>query len=203
MAVSRDRSQHFPVRFQQHPIQVITDVLLRHREVGLVQKPLQIGLGKLQRLLLRQFVDHREVGGGEGGENEAAAAAADGDFVAILRDRERDALRQGAADVQELPARHRDLPVSAGFDFSRCHELDLKVRCRDRKLSLFCRQEQVRENRHRLAPLDDADDGLKCSQQRFAFSTEFHLCTWYELMILMTVVVIEQRNSSGKALKID
>src|SRR5688572_10685515 len=37
MAVSRDRSQHLTVRFQQHSIQVITDVLLGHGEMGLVE----------------------------------------------------------------------------------------------------------------------------------------------------------------------
>ncbi len=84
MAVSRDRSQHFPVRFQQHSIQVIANVLLRHREVRLVQEAPEIRLREIQCLLLRQLIDDREIRGGEGGEHKAAFSCFERHLVAVL-----------------------------------------------------------------------------------------------------------------------
>ncbi len=143
----------------------------------LVQEPFEVRLRHANALLLRQLVDDREIAGGEGGEDKAAAACLDRQLFAILVQIDRHAFRQRAADVEQLAPRHRQAAIRSRLDLSFRDQLDLKVGCRHGQRSLVGRQQQIGEDRHRLSPFDHADDGLQGGEQAFAFGTEFHLCT--------------------------
>ena len=64
MAVGRDRLQRALGDDQQHAVQVVADVLLRHREFGRLQKPAELALRQRKRLhLILADADARVVGG--------------------------------------------------------------------------------------------------------------------------------------------
>src|SRR5207253_2454930 len=62
MPIGRDRSQRLPIRFEEQPVQVVANVLLRHREMRLVDEPAELALLETQRLLRIDLLDDREIG---------------------------------------------------------------------------------------------------------------------------------------------
>ena len=174
MAVSRDRSQRFRRRFQQKPVQVITDVLLRHREMRLLEQPLEVLLRQLQRLLRVDFLDRRELSRRQRRQREATLARPHRHPFAVEVERHLDAFRQRAADVEQLATRDRDFAVALHVHFGRCDQLDFEVRGRHRQPAALRRQQHVREDRHRLPAFHDADDGLQRAQDGFALGNDLH-----------------------------
>ena len=127
MSVGRHARSSFADSFEQHAVEVIAHVLLRHREMRLVEQPLEVLLRHAERLLGVDFLDRRKLGRRQGRQREAALAAPGRHALAFERQRDLGAFRQRAADVEQLAARHRDLTAALHVDVRRRDELDFEI----------------------------------------------------------------------------
>ena len=167
MAVSRDRSQRFPVRFQQHAVEVIADVLLRHREMRLVEQPLERGLRDGQCLLRTDVLDRREVAAGSVAsvkrllpERTVARSPSIETVTCAFSGNARtmsSSLRPGTVTS----------PACCSVTFGLRDQLDFEIRRRDRELLASADDQHVRQDRHRLPPLHHADDRLQAARGSF------------------------------------
>ena len=113
VAVGGDRPQHVVFQFHQHAVQVVADILHRHRERGFVQQGFQRQLVHFEALLPFVLLDAREVGRVQRIERVAAARRDDQHFVFVHGNGDRRAFRKHADDVQRLLHRHRERAVLA------------------------------------------------------------------------------------------
>ena len=64
MPVGGHRSQRQPLNLEQHAVQVVADILLRHGKVGFLQETQQFLARYLHGLLRVDVIDHRKFRGG-------------------------------------------------------------------------------------------------------------------------------------------
>jgi hypothetical protein len=105
MAVSRDRSQHFRRSFEQKAVQVVAHVLLRHREMGLVEQPLEILLGSCRvcSALISSTTGNSAAGSVDSVKRLLRARTSIRSPSEVQRDLD-GAFRQRAADIEQLAA---------------------------------------------------------------------------------------------------
>ena len=175
MAVRRDGPQELALRFQQHAVQVIADVLLRHREMRLVDQTTEIRLRYRDRLLGVDLIDHREFRGRQTREREAALAAFHGHAIRFRADGHLRAFGQRAKNIQQFTARDGDV---SGLDHLRVacgDEFNLEVRPRDAEAIVARHEQHIGQHRHGLAALNDADNALQGGENLFARRGQLHV----------------------------
>jgi hypothetical protein len=170
MPVGRDDAQLARVDHYQQAVQVVPNVLLRHRVLHEREHGFQLALRQLEchwRPLRRS--QPGKVLGRQRLELETALAAAH--LQALVRERHRDlaAFGQRAQDVEQLAGadRHR-LGLPGGLRSRGCADLDLDVGRDERESVVHTRDEDVREDRQRVAPLDDPGNRLQRFEQGLA-----------------------------------
>ena len=104
MAVGRDRLQRALGDDEQHAVQVVADVLLRHREFGRLEKPAEFALRQRQRLhLILADADARVIGRRQRLQVEARAAGAKRHAVGGAVDGQLRIIGKGAQEILQLP----------------------------------------------------------------------------------------------------
>ena len=169
MAVGGDRLQRALVDDQQHAVQVVADVLLRHRELDELEQRAQVLLRQRQRLqLLAAQADPRIVGGGERLQVEPRASGPDRHLVVADVDVERGVVRQRAQQILQLARADRDgLAVLARQRAVR-GDLHLEIRRRHVQAAVALFEQHVGEDRQRVPAFNDAGHGLQRFQERIA-----------------------------------
>ena len=170
VAVGGDHAQLAAFGDQQQAVEVVADVLLRHRVGHLGELALEgaladgePGAGVLGR------VQARVVGGGQGLELEAAAPGLDGEALVVERQRDLGGVGQGAQDVLQLARADGDRGVlAADVAAGGGADLDLDVGGEHRELVGVLLDEHVRQDGQGVALLDDAGDRLQRGQERIA-----------------------------------
>ena len=167
MAVGGNRLQRALVDHEQHAVEVIADVLLRHRELDRFQEPAQVALRQRQRLhLVLPLTDARVIGGGQRLQVEARAAGAHRHPAAGGVDVERRVLGQRAQQVLELARRDRDRLRFLAGKLRMRGDLHLEVGRRHVEAAVLLLEQHIRKNRQRVPAFDDAGDSLQRFQQR-------------------------------------
>jgi len=161
--------------FQQHAIEVVTNVLLRHGKAGALDQTTQFALLQAARQRARAFFNRREVVGRQGGQGKAATACLDYQLVVIEFDVNQCVVGQAFADIHQLARRHGDFAwLSRLFKLHSTNQFDFKVGTGQRQLLAFDNQQHVGQYRQGLAAFNDACDQLQGFQQGFALNGEMH-----------------------------
>src|SRR6202034_3062217 len=88
VAIGGDCAQHLTVGLEQGAVEVVAHILLRHREMSLVDEQTTV-LGSNRDSLQRvDLIDHRKFRGGQSREREAAATTAQYDALSLARHRD-------------------------------------------------------------------------------------------------------------------
>ncbi len=169
MAVGGDGLQRALVGDQQHAVEVVADVLLRHRELGEAEQPLEVALRQRQRLqLVGAEPDARIVGGGERLQVEARARRAHGHLAAGGVDGERRVVGERAQQVLHLARGDCDRLRLLARQLGMRGDLHLEVGGRHEEPAVAVLEQDIGENRQRMAALDDPRHRLQRFQQRIA-----------------------------------
>ena len=162
MAVRCDRHQLVAVDHQQHAVQVIADVLLRHREMDHAEQlPEGLLRNRQARAEVCSLVDGRELVGGKRLEREAAFAGAHGQT--LVGEVERDfARRHGAQDVEQLARGDGggDL-IAAHAEVGMRGDLKFEIGREERHVGAVLGNQQIGEDRQRMTAFDDSAHGLQ------------------------------------------
>ena len=183
MAVGSDQRQALAFGDEQDAVQVVADVVHRHREVDLGDQVLQRLLRHAEhRPEIGRLLHQREVVGRHRLQREAALAAGQRQLRLRCRQRHRLIRRHRAQDVDQLsrPDRGREVAriaakLGAGAD------LDLEVAGRELDRAAGLANEHVGEDRQRVPTLDDSRDGLQRTQEFFLCcfqDNHFNLLNW-------------------------
>ena len=123
----------------------------------------------------RTFLDGGEVVGRQSRQGETAAPGLDQQLLLVDANVDQRIARQAFADVHQLARRHGDLTRFGGiFECDAANQLDLEVGTGKRQLLAFDHQQDVGQNRQRLASFHDTGDQLQGFQQGFALNSEMH-----------------------------
>ena len=174
VAVGRHAAQGVFAHVEQQAIQVVADILVRHREGGPPDQVLQCCFGKTDALDQIDVVDHRELARRQGRQREPAASGTDRNPVAVLLDLDLGPVGQGAADIEQLACRNRHFAFDQVIRRGARDHLDLEVGTGERHLRATHVDQQIRQYRQGLAPFDDANDLLQRFQQGFPRQNEAH-----------------------------
>ena len=162
VAVGGNRHQLLAVDDEQHAVQVITDVLLRHREMDHAEQlPEGLLRNRQARAEVSRLVDGRELVGGERLERETAFAGAHGE--ALVGEVERDfARRHRAQDVEQLARGNGggDL-IAAHAEVGMRGDLEFEVGREERHVRAILGDQQIGEDRQRMTAFYDTAHGLQ------------------------------------------
>jgi hypothetical protein len=161
---------------KEDAVQIIARLLRRDRELGLVDEALEVpgregeAVGQVAR------GEVREVAFGQGLQHEARAAGADLHLARIARHLERDlgTLGQFPHDVVDDVRRHGGRARGRGLRRDGLRHLDVEIRGLESQAPFVGAQEDVRQDRDRVAPLDDAMDVPERPQQRRSLDSNSH-----------------------------
>ncbi len=155
MTVSSNSSHGRTVNHQQHSVQVVANVLLRHRKVHHAEQVLQRGSG--QRKIGGEFClcHRRKFFGRQRLQVETALAAGDRHF--LVRKRQLHVgVGQRPQNVDQFARRDRGRgSVIAGTDVSTGLNLNFQISRSKRHFAAFLAHQNVREDRQRLPAFDD------------------------------------------------
>jgi len=104
--VCSDRAQMLPTRFEKHAIEVITNILLRHREMRLIKQPCQRLLRHGNAMPRIDVIHDRELCRRQCHQAEFAAARFNIELLATEHHRNLCAVRQRPANIQQLTTWH-------------------------------------------------------------------------------------------------
>ncbi len=192
-----NRAELLSLRLEQEPVQVVPYVLLRHREVRLLNQRAKVATRQTQRLFRRDFLDDRKVRRPKRRQRESAASPLHREPLAVEGDLDRRALRQRTANLVKLPTWHRDVAIRRAIDGRFRNHLDFQVGCGYTQPALFDGEQNIAEDRHRLPALDHSDHRLQRLQNRFASCTELHCC--YCLCFNTVIAIDRAYNSNNRA----
>jgi hypothetical protein len=170
MAVGGDHAQLAAVGDDQQAVEVVADVLLRHRVRDLGELALEGALADGEaRSGVSGRVQARVVGRGQGLELEAAAAGLDREALVVEREADVGRIRQGAQDILQLARADGDRGVfAADVAAGGGADLDLDVGGEHRQLVAMLLDQHVGQDRQRMALFDDAGNRLQRGEQRIA-----------------------------------
>src|SRR3989344_9508114 len=124
--------------FQQHAVEVIAHVLLRHGKASAFDQATQPALYQAEGQRTWAFFDSREIIGGQGGQTEAAAAGFYQQLLLVDTDIDQGVSRQAFADVHQFARRHGDLTgLRWLFQCDTTNQLDFQVGTGQRQLLAF------------------------------------------------------------------
>ena len=175
MQIQRYSTDDAGRHFQQHAIEVVTNVLLGHGKAGALDQAAQFALLQAAGQRTRAFFNRREIVGWQGGQGKAATACLDHQLVVIEFDVDQGIVGQAFADIHQLARRHSDFAwLGRLFKLHTTYQFDLKVGTGQRQLLAFDNQQHVGQYRQGLAAFNDACDQLQGFQQGFALNGEMH-----------------------------
>ena len=161
--------------FEQHTVEVVAYVLLRHGEAGALDQTTQLALLQVTGQRTWAFFNRREVIGRQGRQREAATSGLDHQLLVIKLDVDQRIVGQTFADIHQLARRYGDFAgLSRLFQLYATYQLDFQVSTGQRQLLAFDNQEHVGQYRQGLAAFNDACDQLQGFQQGFALNGEMH-----------------------------
>jgi len=161
--------------FQQHTVEVVTNVLLGHGKAGALDQTTQLALLQAAGQRTRTFFNRREIVGRQRRQGKAATACLDHQFVVIKFDVDQCIVGQAFADIHQLARRHGDFAwLGRLFKLHPTDQLDFKVSTGQRQLLAFDNQQHVGQYRQGLAAFYYAGDQLQGFQQGFALNGEMH-----------------------------
>ncbi|MNI47828.1 hypothetical protein D3C73_1023650 [compost metagenome] len=165
-------------KHQQHAVQVVTDVLLRHGEVHHVEQVAQRALRHGERdVPLLGLSNGGELAGGQRLQREAALGRLHRQLVAGQRQAHVAGVRQRFQDVEQLARGNRGgLVVLAHAEIGMSGDLYFQVGRNKGNLVAFLAHQDVRKNGQGMASFDDA----RHSRQRFQ---QCIACGLYELHV--------------------
>jgi hypothetical protein len=167
VAVGRDRLQRPLVDDEQHPVEVVADVLLRHRELDRLQEPAQVLLRQRERLhLVLPLPDARIVGGRQRLQVEARAPGAHRHPASRGVDVERRVVGKRPQEVLQLARGDGHRLRLAPGQLRMRGDLHLEVGGRHVEAAIAVLEQHIRKNRQCVAAFDDARDGLQRFEQR-------------------------------------
>ena len=168
MAVRRNTPQVLAAGLQEHAVQVIANVLLRHREMRFLDQSCERALFDRDCLPGLDVFNCWKLCRRQGCEAELASPGTNRRFFAGDAEMNIGSLRQRPAYIKQLASRYRDFTVRFDIYFRLGNQLHLQVRRRDRQLALFGDEQDVREYGHGLPPFHDPDNGLQGLQKHIA-----------------------------------
>ena len=150
-----------------HAVEVIADVLLRHRELGELDQRAELALRERQRLqLLLPDADARIVARRERLQVEARAPRAHRHLAAGGVDVDLRIVGQRTQQVLQLACADRRRAAVLAREFRDRGDLHLEVGCGDVQLAVALLEQDVGENRQRVPAFDDSRHGLQRFEQR-------------------------------------
>ena len=159
MAVGRDDAKRRAVDGEKHPVQVIADVLHRHRELHQAQGVLQGLLRQREHLRRITRLDHpREIRRRESLEVEAALARAHRHAAFLRLDGDLGVLWQGPQDVVELARTHRHRSLRRCRELGLRGDLDFEVGREEFHTRARSRNQHVRQDGKGMPPFHDSRD---------------------------------------------
>ncbi len=182
MTVGRNAAQRMLAQVEQHAVEVIAHVLVRHRETRALHERFQRRLGQRDAFDELDVLDDREFRRGQCREREAAPARADDCALAVLLELDLHAIGQRPDDIEQLACGHRDLACFEIVGLGARDHFDLEIRTRQRDTRRIDVDQQVGEHRQRLTSLDDTDDLLQTSQKCFPLNAESHVALFLSLV---------------------
>ena len=171
LADSRDEAtgERLALGDEQDAVQVVADVVHRHREMHLIDQAAQHLLRHGEHgAEVAGLVDQREVLGWQALQREAALAALQRQLV--LRRAQADHLlgRQRTQDVDQLACTHRGAERAVvAAELLRGAYLDFQIAGGELDLRPVLAQQHVGQYWQRVTSFDDAADGLQCAQELF------------------------------------
>jgi hypothetical protein len=183
MAVGRDTPQRMLAQIEQHAVEVVPDVLMRHREARSLHQRLECRFGQRDALDQLDVVDDGEFRRRQCRQREAASSRADDRALAGLLELDRHAIRQRAADVEQLARRHGHFAGVEPLRFRARHHLDFEIGSGERDTVRIDVDQEIRQHGQRLPPLDDTDDLLQAPQEGFSLDAESHVALILSLVI--------------------
>nr|GEW26933.1 hypothetical protein [Tanacetum cinerariifolium] len=168
VTVGGDRNHVVAIEDQQQAVQVVTDILLGHREVHHVKQVLQgflrqrdIGAVSLGLLHGREFF------GGQGLQRKAGFTALYRQALVQQRHRHIAGLGQRAQDVEQLAGGHGGAGhFGAGTDFSVGGDLHFRVGGQEGNAFAVLADEDIGQNRHSVPTLDNTTHDLQWPEKR-------------------------------------
>ena len=151
------------IQNQQQAVQVVADVLLRHREMHHVEQVFQRFLGQGDGgVVAFRLLHGRELFRRQGLQGEARLARLHGQ--ALVQQGHRDVARfgQGAQDVQQLARGHGGTgDIRAGTDFRVRGDLHFGVGRQEGDIFTVFADEDIGQNRHSVPTLDNTAHDLQ------------------------------------------
>src|SRR5690606_33370535 len=92
--------------FPQHPVQVVTDILLCHGKSRAFNQAFNLLLGTAELQIARAVFNIGEITRGERRQGKAAASALDNNALLLLKKLDIGAIRKGSADIYQLTCRN-------------------------------------------------------------------------------------------------
>ena len=155
---------------QQQAVEVIADILLRHRVLHQRQQGLEGFLRQRKPgLEIGGLGDGGKVLGREGLQGEARFAGLDVELFIVQLQGHIGRRRQGAQDVQQLARGHGGGGVLPALALRLGGDLHLDVGGQERQFVAGLFEQQVGKDGQGVAALDDAADRLDRFQKRIAF----------------------------------
>ena len=186
VSIGRHTTQRLVANIEQEAVQVIPDILVRHRERGTRNQVLERRFRQTDLLNQVDIVDHRKFTCRQGREREPASTGADRNAIPVLLDLDLGPIRQCAADVEQLARRDRHFTLNKIVRRSPRDHLDFEIRTGKRDTVGRNTDQKVREHRQRLTSFNDANHLLQRLEQGFARKNETHgrapSCFWFCLM---------------------
>ena len=170
MAVGGDEREFLLVHHQEHPVQVVADVLLGHRVLREADQLAQFALRQCDLgTRLGTFREAGKIRRRQRLHAEAASTRLQLDLGVLLVERDAGAIRQRSQDVEQLLRRDRDREILAdALAFHRCRHLDLEIGREQRHHAAFRLDQNIRQDRQGLSSLHHTGDGLQGAQQCIA-----------------------------------
>ena len=162
--------------FQQHAVQVIPDILLRHRKMRLLYQPPQGPLGYLDCLARLDVLDNRKLRRWQGRQIEyrAPGLQRQARLVPAGLNRNLCALRQFADDVVEGVRRRRGGPWLRHFGRQLVDHRQIHIGRGQRQGRPLRFDQDIGEDGDGIAALDDALHMRQGFQERGAFNGQLH-----------------------------
>ncbi|MOA07954.1 hypothetical protein D3C78_1276860 [compost metagenome] len=174
MAVGGDQPHLVALGLQQQAVEVVTDVLHRHRVLHLRDQALQVALAQAEAgLRSTTGRQQREIVRRQRLQVEAALAGLQHQAAVLLFQRDHAVAGNGAQDVLQLFRRGGQAERVAG-DVVRAGggDLDFQVGRQEADGSCLFFDQHIRQNGQGVAALDDAGDSQQWLEQGIAFGLQ-------------------------------
>jgi hypothetical protein len=182
VAVGGHAPQAGLAQVEQQAVEIEPDILLCHRERRAFDQLLEAGFRDLDAFDQVHVVGRREFLRRQRRQREAAAPGTDRDAIAVQREADLAAVRQGAHDLEQFAGRNRGFAGFGVLERGARDHFHFEVRAGQRQTLVLDRHQQVGQHRQGLPTLDHIDHLLQRLEQHFTLNTETHTSSCFDVL---------------------